>query len=151
MIKTLKLGDSIYSEIEPKTIDEQGNEIWNIPTDLDEFKKAAIDTINWVVGNKIKKAIQGNITLLNASNSKAIVLLSKVVSSLNPDTSNLTEKEKDVYNKMGTLADNGYSDSKLLNNMLDSVINNVTNISQKIADVEKANSIDEIIDILNSL
>ena len=151
MIKVIKIGDSIYQNYEEKAINENGQEVWNIPTDLTKLKAIAVDTINWVAGDRVKKAVQNNITLLNASNSKAIVLLGKIINSLNPDTSNLSDNEKNAFNKMVTLGNNGYSDSKLLNDMLDSVINNVTNISQKIADVQNANSIDEIIKILNEL
>jgi len=151
MIKVVKIKDLVYTNIEEKTIDENGNEIWNIPSDLDEFKKVAIDTINWVAGDRVKKAVQNNITLLNASNSKAIVLLVKIINSLNPDLSNLSDNEKNAFNKMVALGDNGYADSKLLNTMIDSVTNNITSLSQKIADVEKAESIDEIIKILNEL
>jgi len=151
MIKIIKIRDSIYQNYEEKTINENGQASWNIPTDLTKLKAIAVDTINWVAGDRVKKAVQNNITLLNASNSKAIVLLGKIINSLNPDTSNLSDNEKNAFNKMVTLGNNGYSDSKLLNDMLDSVINNVTNISKKIVDVEKAESIDEIIKILNEL
>ena len=151
MIKIIKINNNIYQNIEPKTIDEKGNETWNIPTDLDEFKKVAIDTINWVAGDRIKKAVQNNITLLNASNSKAIVLLGKIINSLNPDLSKLTDNEKNAFDNMVTLGKNGYADSKLLNTMIDSVTSNITSLPQKITDVQNANSIDEIIKILNSL
>jgi len=156
MIKVIKLGDSIYNGIEyngieEKTIDKKGNETWNIPTDLDKLKKAAIDTINWIAGDRIKKAVQNNITLLNASNSKAIVLLGKIINSLNPDLSKLTDNEKNAFDNMVTLGKNGYADSKLLNTMIDSVTSNITSLPQKITDVQNANSIDEIIKILNSL
>ena len=151
MIKVIKLGDSIYQNYEEKTINDNGQEVWNIPTDLTKLKTIATDTIDWVAGDRVKKAVQNNLTLLNASNSKAIVLLVKVINSLNPDTSNLTTNEKDAFDKMTTLANNGYTDSKLLNAVIDSVMNNVTSLSQKIADVQNANSIDEIINILNSL
>jgi len=151
MIKVVKIKDLVYTNIEEKTINENGQEVWNIPTDLTKLKAIAVDTINWVAGDRVKKAVQNNITLLNASNSKAIVLLVKVINSLNPDTSNLSDNEKNAFNKMVALGDNGYADSKLLNNMLDSVVNNVTNISQKVSAVEKATTIDEVIDILNSL
>ena len=151
MIKVVKIKDLVYTNIEEKTIDENGNEIWNIPSDLDEFKKVAVDTINWVAGDKIKKTIQGNITLLNASNSKAIVLLGKIINSLNPDLSKLTDNEKNAFDKMVTLGNNGYADSKLLNMMMDSVTSNITSLSQKIADVQNANSTNDVIKILNEL
>jgi len=151
MIKVIKLGDSIYQNYEEKTINENGQEVWNIPTDLTKLKAIAVDTINWVAGDRIKKTVQNNITLLNASNSKAIVLLGKIINSLNPDLSKLTDNEKNAFDKMVTLGNNGYADSKLLNTMMDSVTSNITSLSKKIADVEKAESIDEVIDILNSL
>jgi len=151
MIKIIKLGGSIYQNYEEKTINENGQEVWNIPTDLTKLKAIATDTINWVAGDRVKKVVQNNLTLLNASNSKAIVLLGKIINSLNLDLSNLSDNEKNAFNKMITLANGGYADSKLLNNMLDSVINNVINISQKIVDVENAKSINKVIDILNSL
>ena len=151
MIKVVKIKDLVYTNIEEKTIDENGNEIWNIPSDLDEFKKVAVDTINWVAGDRIKKTIQGNITLLNASNSKAIVLLGKIINSLNPDLSKLTDNEKNAFDKMVTLGNNGYADSKLLNMMMDSVTSNITSLSQKIADVQNANSTNDVIKILNEL
>jgi len=151
MIKVIKLGDLVYQNIEAKTIDEKGNEVWNIPTDLTKLKAIAVDTISWVAGDRIKKAVQNNITLLNASNSKAIVLLGKIINSLNPDLSKLTTNEKDAFDKMITLGDNGYADSKLLNSMMDSVTSNITSLSKKNADVQNANSIDEIIKILNEL
>ena len=151
MIKIIKIGDNIYQNYEEKTINENGQEVWNIPTDLTKLKAIATDTINWVAGDRVKKVVQNNITLLNASNSKAIVLLVKVINSLNPDLSKLTTNEKDAFDKMVTLGDNGYADSKLLNAMIDSVTNNITSLSQKIADVENATTIDEVISILNSL
>jgi len=151
MIKVIKLGDSIYSGIEEKSIDEKGNEIWNIPTDLTKLKAIAVDTINWVAGDRVKKAVQNNITLLNASNSKAIVLLGKIINSLNPDLSKLTDNEKNAFDKMVALGNNGYADSKLLNTMMDSVTSNITSLSKKIADVQNANSTDDVIKILNEL
>ena len=55
MIRIIKLGNLIYENIEPKTIDENGNEIWNIPNDLDQLKQAYIDTVKWQANQKLKE------------------------------------------------------------------------------------------------
>ena len=52
MIKILKVNDEIKLNFEEKRIDENGNEVWDIPTDLEEFTlkgpiwiaKALVDT-----------------------------------------------------------------------------------------------------------
>ncbi len=49
MIRIIKLGNFIYENIEPKTIDENG-ERWNIPSDIALLKEALIDTIDWQLG-----------------------------------------------------------------------------------------------------
>jgi len=55
MIKQIKIGKMIYTNVEPKTFDENGNEVWNIPNDSEELRAAAIDTIRWDAGRKLKK------------------------------------------------------------------------------------------------
>jgi len=151
MIKVVKLGGSIYSGIELKSFDEDGNESWNVPEDLNEFKTVAIDTVNWVVGDKIKKAVENNITLLNAANSKAIVLLAKVVNTLNPDLSVLTDKEKTAYDVISLLADNGYSNSELLNSSVNTISECVQQAPSLITTINDATSHEEVIKILNTL
>jgi len=55
MIKQIKIGNLIHTNIEPKTIDENGQEIFNIPNDLEELRNCAIDTIRWDAGRQLKK------------------------------------------------------------------------------------------------
>ena len=55
MIKIIKLGKAIYENIEPKTIDQDGNEIWNIPNDLKQLKQAFIDTVKWQANQSLKE------------------------------------------------------------------------------------------------
>ena len=55
MIKIIKLGDYIYENIEPYYIDENGNQVWNIPNDLDQLKQAYIDTVKWQAWNKLRE------------------------------------------------------------------------------------------------
>ena len=47
MIKIIKLGNLIYENIEAKYIDENGNEIWNVPNDATALEIAFKDTIDW--------------------------------------------------------------------------------------------------------
>ena len=150
MIKQIKIGNLIYTNIEHKITDENGQEIWNIPTDVEELRKATIDTINWKIGNDVKKAT-GDFAKLTAANSKAIVIVLKLLNTLNPDTSSLTDFEKSAYDKMQILANNGYGDSELLNTSLDAVTNGVTKGQDLISKALQATTIDELIGILNEL
>jgi len=148
MIKTIILNGTIYQGFEEKLTDSVGNIKWNIPTDIEEFRKIVINTINWKIGQNISKAT-GNYTKLSASNSKAIIIVLKLLNTLSPDTSKLDSLENDAYNKMITLMNNGYGDSELLNNSLDAVLNGVTKGQDLISKAVKATTIYELIDILN--
>ena len=150
MIKQIKIGNLIYKNIEPFYVNEKGKRIWNIPNDLEELRKAVIDTINWKVGDEVKKAT-GDLVKLSAANSKAIVIVLKLLETLNPDTSKLNDLEKSAYEKMLTLADNGYGDSELLNNSLDAVLNGTTKGQTLIAKALKAETTEELLGILNEL
>lgn len=150
MIKLIKLNNLIYQNYEEKSIDEQGNEIWNIPNTFQELLPVVLDTIDWWTGDKIKK-VTGDYTKLAAANSKAIALLFKLIDSLNPDTSNLTEKELSAYNGMKALAANGYSDSDLLNNSINAVSEYLTKAAQLSSQANQAQTVEELINILNQL
>ena len=150
MIKQIKLGKLIYDNFEEKYIDKDGNMHWNIPTDLEEFKSIAIDTIKWQIGDKVKQTTQTS-TNLSASNAKAIALIAKIINKENPDlTSGFTELEQDSWNKIITLVDNGYADSEMLNLSLTSVIENINIGTTKIVAITNASSLEEVINILNS-
>ena len=159
MIKILKIGNKIYSNLE-KTIvieDNIGNEVRFITQpnpiitdDLETFRKQTIDTINWKIGNNIKNAT-GDLAKLSAANSKAIIIVLKLLDTLNPDTSKLTDLEKSAYDKMITLANNGYGDSELLNTSLDAVTNGIAKGQDLINKALQATTIDELIGILNEL
>ena len=150
MIKLIKLGDYVYLNYEEKYIDEQGNEVWNIPNTVQELLPIVLDTINWWVGDKVKNAT-GDFTKLSAANSKAIALLFKLVNSLNPDTSNLTEKELAAYDTMNQLANAGYSDSDLLNSSIQAVNEYIQRGEQLAGQAMQAQSVEELISILNKL
>jgi len=55
MIRIIKLGNLIYENIDPFYIDEDGNEIWNVPNNLDQLKQAMIDTVKWQANQKLKE------------------------------------------------------------------------------------------------
>ena len=150
MIKIIKIGDLVYQGYNEKTFDENGKETWNIPTDVEEFRKIVIDTINWKIGQDIKNATQ-DFTRLSAANSKAIIIVLKLLDTLNPHTTGLTDKEKSAYDKMLTLAQNGYGDSDLLNTSLDAVLNGIQTGQTLITNALKATTINELIGILNEL
>jgi hypothetical protein len=149
MIKTIKIGDLVYQGIEAKTIDGNGNEVWNIPNDLEELRGCVIDTLNWLIGQEVKNSV-GDYTKLSAANSKAIVLLVKALGN-NADTSNFTDTEKQIWDKLSALGDAGYSDSQLLLNSLTAVIRSVTQYSTMIDNALKATTVEELIEILESL
>ena len=150
MIKLIKINNLIYKGFEEKTYDSDRKEVWNIPTDVEAFRKVTIDTINWWVGDKVKKQT-GDFAKLSAANSKAVVLLTKLLATLNPDTSNLTDLEKSAWDKLNTFADNGYADSELLNNSLDAVKDYVVKGGELIDKALKATTLDKLIGILNEL
>jgi len=148
LIKKIKKDNLIYTNIEDKTVVD-GQEIWNIPQDLKEFKTMAIDTINWQIGDSVKNALGKSQTNLSASNAKGIALLAKVISSLNPNLDNLTELEKDSWNKLVILAENGYADSQMLNTSITSVMEYIQKGTGKITRVVSAKTHEEVIGILN--
>ncbi|ADU96037.1 hypothetical protein Theam_0063 [Thermovibrio ammonificans HB-1] len=58
MLKLIKIGNLIYQNIEPKTVDENGNEIWNIPQDETELKSCFKDTLDWFTTRYINQKLQ---------------------------------------------------------------------------------------------
>ncbi len=151
MIKMLKKNNQVFQNFEEKEILEDGTVVWNIPTNVEEFKAMAIDTINWQIGDGVKKAVGNTNVNLSASNAKGIALLAKVVNAQSPDTSSLTELEADSYNKLISLADGGYADSELLNASLTNVSEFIARATDKVARVTQAESIDDVITILNEI
>jgi len=150
MIKLIKIDNLIYQNIEEKAVNENGNEIWNIPNTVEELKPVVLDTINWWVGNKVKKSL-GDFTKLSAANSKAIALLASVLASLTPDTSNLTDLQKSAFDKMVKLGGSEYTDSNLLNNSLDRVVEFIHQGAELSTQATQAKSVEKLIDILNKL
>ena len=148
MIKYIKLGELVFQNLEPKYINEDGSETWNIPQDIEEFRAAAIDTIKWRMGQEIKKSVETSINL-SAANSKAIALLAKVVAAQNPDISSLSNLEKQNWQKLLDLAGNGYADSELLLSALSAVESEIAKGTEKITRIMSASTHDEIISILN--
>ena len=58
MIGMIKLGNLLYENIEPFYIDENGNEIWNIPNDETQLKFVFKDTIDWFTTRYINQKLQ---------------------------------------------------------------------------------------------
>jgi hypothetical protein len=147
VIKTIKIGDLVYQNIEAKIIDEDGNEAWNIPDDLEKLRTCAIDTFNWQMGQEVKKASGGDYTKLSAVNSKAITLIIKALDGA-ADKSNFTDTEKQSWDAMLNLANSGYSDSNLLLSSLNAVIENIARFMEKIEKSIRATTFEELIELL---
>ena len=150
MVKFIKIGDLVYQNIAEKTIDENGSEAWKIPSTVEELRPVAVDTINWWVGQKVKSTT-GDYAKMSAANSKAIVLLYKLMDGLGPDTTGLTEKEKQIYDSMQSLAVSGYSDSDLLLGSIQAVTNYVSQCAQLSSEAMAATDVDGLIAVLNKL
>ncbi len=149
MIKILKNGDEIKTNFSEKEVLEDGTVVWNIPQNLEEFKSMAIDTINWQIGDNVKKSLGNTQTNLSASNAKAIALLAKLIKPTQTQLDSLTDLEKDSWGKLKSLADNGYADSELLNASLSSVSEFIQKGTDKIVRVTQTQNHDEVIAILN--
>jgi len=147
----IKLGNKIYDNLIPKQYDEDGNVIWNIPDDPDQLKAAIADTLGWIVYDNIQKSINRSADKLNASSTKAVCLLAKVISTLSPDLSQLTEKEQSAFNKMLALADQGYTDSDLLNFTSSTLKEQLNWYSEKMQELNSLETLDELVAFAESL
>ena len=114
-------------------------------------KEHTVKQINTWVAKQIRESVGGLEEKLSAANSKAIVLLTKLLATLNPDTSNLTDLEKSAWDKLNTFANNEYADSELLNNSLNAVQSYVVKGGELIDKALKATTINELIKVLNEL
>ena len=150
-IKLLKVGDLIYQKLDVDVdLLEDTDEIKKILTNLNTLKQTTLDTINWWLGDKITKS-SGNIFKLSAANSKAIVLLVKLLETLNPDTSKLTDTEKTIYDNLTALANDGYADSDLLLNTISDLKSYLEKGEELIKEATAATTVDELIAVLNKL
>ena len=157
MIKIIKIGETIYQNIEPKSIfvNEETEEVveqWNIPNDPETLKTCLQDTLAWIVGRKILKIVQDT-NKKDASTSKAIVLLAKIqkgiLDHLNltlDDIGTFTDLEKSAFEKMQVLADIGYSDSELLNVAMEAVIGSLQWYVEKLEELEGKETLEELIE-----
>lgn len=75
----------------------------------------------------------------------------KLIDTLNPDTSNLTQLEASAWDKMKQLVQARYSDSELLDQFFDSVLGNIGTYNDKIVQAQNATTIEELIQILESI
>ena len=55
MIKLLKVGSRYLKHFEPKSVDEQGNEVFLVPTDINALKELIKATIDWFTEHKYIK------------------------------------------------------------------------------------------------
>jgi len=148
IIKYLKIKGDVLTNVNIKTADDPELPGIFVTDDLDLFKQYAIDTINWVIGQEVLNTVSKEFAKLSTANSKAIVLLAKLINTLGPDTTVLTETEKSIFDHLLTLADEGYSDSRLLKNTLKVVSENIARYTPLITEVNEAKSINSVISVL---
>jgi len=148
-LKWLKIGDVVHRNVPVKEITEAGEEIWNVPQDLDQLKQLVADTFAWLVLQKICEILPSP-DKREASTTKAITLLAKVINTLNPDISSLTQKEQEAWQKLQALGQAGYSDSDLLNQSLQALIDTLRWYSQKVQALQEAETLEEVVEVVNS-
>ena len=146
----LLLTAGLVSAIEPIATLEDGTEFWNIPADVEEFRKIAIDTAQWQIGDKVAESYGRRDVLASASNAKAIALLAKLIKPTKAQLDSLGEIEKRTITKLQALANDGYAESELLESSLDAVSLNISIGTAKIVKISTAKTHDEIIEILNA-
>ena len=154
LIKQIKIGNLEYRNFNIYDKDEIGNFLYPEFQDLENLKNVVIDTFLWKIGRLVLKSAGGKQVDLSASNSKAIVLnvkiLNKIAEQIDLDLSSfLTPLELESFNLEVQLAENGYSDSVKLKNTLVSVVDNISKYTERIQRVVNANSVEEVIGILN--
>jgi len=150
ILRIIKIGDTIYENIYLYTEDENGNRIYNIPTDITELKQAVNDTLGYLTMKKISSILVA-VDKKDAAMTKAICLLAKVINSLSPDTTVLTDKEQTAFKAMVSLADSGYTDSELLNNALTEISSALAWYESKASELESLNDFDSIVSFLSDL
>ena len=152
MIKWIKLGNYIYQNIEPGTIDENGNEVWNIPADPVQLKQCIINTLGWLVARKLRQGVGSDKE--KASTTKGIVLLAKIVKQIVDATNtqlNLTENEQNALEKMLQLAEIGYCDGQLLIVSGDLLASALRWYHTKMQELEPLDTTEELVQFLENL
>lgn len=150
MINVIKIGNVIYNDIQPKTVDREGNEHWNIPNDVERLMACLIDTVGWMVTQKIVSTI-GDMSKKDASVSKGQVLLAKIIALQNPDLSKLSDTEKAIFEKMNQLAGIGYADSELTAKSFDAIFSHLGWYQRKITEIGNCKTFDELVSFAEEL
>ena len=159
MISIIKLGNAIYENIEPYYIDPETNQqVWNIPQDFTALQLAVIDTLGWIVGQRIFRAAQNDITKRHAAITKTHVLLAKVIDTLittnnlsfDPVTQ-LTTNEQTIWNNLLLLAADGYCDSQLTSNLSQVIKDQLSWYATEVTNVQNMTTVDELVSYLETL
>ena len=158
-IKYYMVGDKIVSgypieKMVPSENGENDNDIEfisNLPSDINEFKTNMVATLNWYMGSLIRNKLDNDISKLSAASFKSTALLYKIIANNNLKLDGLTDKEKTIFNTISDMANNGYSDSDLLVNVLSDINSTSDIITTAINKIIASNDFNEIIDIVNNV
>lgn len=143
LVKRLKIENLIKENFYLKSIDEEGNEFYNVPTDLTTLKKYAIDTIDWEVEQELKYKA-------NAVNSKLALFALDLVLSLSPDLSKLTASQKVVIENYKELKKLEYIDSQIAEQATSKLVSLLKSSYKIGAVIMSAKTIEEVLEKLNS-
>jgi len=56
-VKVLKLGNRVLYGIPAYYVDDNGTQIWNIPTDINELKQTFLDTLLWLQNKRVRDVL----------------------------------------------------------------------------------------------
>jgi len=150
-IKQLKIDNVIHTNVYTYDQEEDGTKHFNVPTNIDDFKAIAIDTLNWLIGKNILTVAGGKAIDVGTANSKLGVLLVKGLMQLGLDKNQFTELEQETLTMCETLYDAGYSDSEKLRDTVNSLLPTISSFTEKITKVNESETIEDIIEILNNI
>jgi hypothetical protein len=148
-IKRIKIGSADHRNLWTYEPDEDGGVTYNIPTDVEEFRLLAIDTVQWLLGKTALTAAGGTSSKIDEVMTRGITLVSKAVLDLGLDTSEYSDNEKESFDLMSELYDNGYADNEQLVSTLRVLTPGIADAESKITDIVAATTIEDIIDVLN--
>ncbi len=119
----------------------------DIPTDFSELYSCVSETLDYLTFKKIMDSVKTQYKQ-QAATTKTLCLLAKIINSLNPDLSNLTENEQAIFDNMVTLSSTGYTDSILTKTATQAVIDVINWYKTKLSELEAITDYDALVSFL---
>ncbi len=141
-VKIIKIKNEIRERFSLKDTLEDGTIVYNVPENIEELKKCALDTIDWEIEQKLKNKA-------NAVNSKLALFAVQLALLSSPDTTGLTDTQKQLLANIEQLVGFEYTDSELAENATARTVELLTSATQKAARIGSATTIEEVVEVLN--